>query len=343
MRKLLSLFSIAVPLVLNSQPAMMQLDNIPGDKEVSVTNWVPVVNSVVGDVLAIGNRTNVWNTAYGWGDHASAGYVKQETDPVALPRIQAVEQRTNLWNTAYSYGPHVGLYLGLPDWQTWLSTNALASTEYVDLAISSIPPPLTDRIITPDGSQWIDATGTVWRVQQQEVTNWWFTHYLFDTDYRLDLPYPLPPTFRFEINQFDDVRVIYSCWTEEPYDRYTSIITLQYRGNYTLDDGYGEHWQFVSETWWTTDLWNRNEVIGDNQEVIAILEPRASLQTAPQAADRLALASELGVGDYVPLQGGTATNLTLAGWVSMPQSQPTNLVLRLTASNEFILVEEVFK
>ncbi len=78
------------------------------------------------------------------------------------PRLDLIEQRTNAWDTAYSYGPHADLYLNLPVWQTWLSTNTLASTTYVDEAISAIPEPLTDRIITPDGMEWIDAHGDIW-------------------------------------------------------------------------------------------------------------------------------------------------------------------------------------
>ena len=40
--------------------------------------------------------------------------------------------------------------------------------------------------------------------------------------------------------------------------------------------------------------------------------------------------------------GGTASNLTVRGWIALPQSAPTNLVLRLVCSNEHIYVEEVY-
>jgi hypothetical protein len=40
--------------------------------------------------------------------------------------------------------------------------------------------------------------------------------------------------------------------------------------------------------------------------------------------------------------GGTASNLTVRGWIAMPQSAPTNLVLRLVCSNEHIIVQEVY-
>ena len=41
--------------------------------------------------------------------------------------------------------------------------------------------------------------------------------------------------------------------------------------------------------------------------------------------------------------GGTATNLTLAGWFQLPQTTLTNLVLRLVCSNDHIIVQEVYQ
>ena len=100
MRKLSTLLCILMPLMLTAQQAMMQLDNIPGDKEVSVTNWVPVVISVVGDILAIQPytnrvhaieaRTNAWNTAFGWGNHHQQGYATTQDVAQAIANIPPV-------------------------------------------------------------------------------------------------------------------------------------------------------------------------------------------------------------------------------------------------------------
>ena len=48
------------------------------------------------------NQTN-WNTAYGWGNHATAGYLTSETDPVysASSWFSTTNNSTN-WNTAYT-------------------------------------------------------------------------------------------------------------------------------------------------------------------------------------------------------------------------------------------------
>lgn len=72
---------------------------------VSVTGDIAVSGTVDGrDVAADGTKLD---TAYGWGDHASAGYLTTETDPVyvASSWYSTTNNSTN-WNTAYSWGNH---------------------------------------------------------------------------------------------------------------------------------------------------------------------------------------------------------------------------------------------
>jgi len=45
----------------------------------------------------------------------------------------------------------------------------------------------------------------------------------------------------------------------------------------------------------------------------------------------------------VDVTAGIATNLTTRGWFALPQSEATNLVLRLVSSNEHIIVQEVYQ
>ena len=50
------------------------------------------------------NKTN-WDTAYGWGNHASAGYLTSftETDPTVPPHVKAITAASiSNWNTAYT-------------------------------------------------------------------------------------------------------------------------------------------------------------------------------------------------------------------------------------------------
>ena len=58
---------------------------------------------------AVANSGN-WDTAYGWGDHAAAGYLTSytETDPIFGASVAAGITNTNVtnWNTAYGWGDH---------------------------------------------------------------------------------------------------------------------------------------------------------------------------------------------------------------------------------------------
>jgi hypothetical protein len=62
-----------------------------------------------GTVTASGGNSTNWNTAYGWGNHASAGYLTSytETDPVytASSWYTTTNNSTN-WDTAYGWGNH---------------------------------------------------------------------------------------------------------------------------------------------------------------------------------------------------------------------------------------------
>lgn len=51
-----------------------------------------------------------WDTAYGWGNHASAGYLTTETDPVFVASDAYGITSTDItnWDTAYGWGDHSG-------------------------------------------------------------------------------------------------------------------------------------------------------------------------------------------------------------------------------------------
>lgn len=72
------------------------------------------------------------------------------------PRITTLEAGTNDWRAAYSWGDHALAGYLLP-----AALAPYATTQQVAAAVAAIP---RDRITTQDGSQWIDATGGVWRV-----------------------------------------------------------------------------------------------------------------------------------------------------------------------------------
>lgn len=74
-------------------------------------------------------NTNIsnWNTAYGWGNHASAGYLTSftETDPIYVASSwYSTTNNSSNWNTAYGWGNHaLAGYL----------TSSLAATTYQPL------------------------------------------------------------------------------------------------------------------------------------------------------------------------------------------------------------------
>jgi hypothetical protein len=87
---------------------------------------------------------------------AQVGAITAEVDPVAGPRLDLIEPETNKWNAAYGWGDHALAGYLLP-----ADLAPYATTQQVAEAAAAIP---RDRITTIDGSQWIDATGGVWRV-----------------------------------------------------------------------------------------------------------------------------------------------------------------------------------
>lgn len=247
-----------------------------------------------------------------------------------------LEARAPNWDAAYEWGDHAGLYLGLPGWHTWLSTNTLATTSYVDQALSAIPPPLTDRIINE--RQMLDADLDIWDVRDVGDTNVLILAYGYN--YAPGAP-PVPIDTRYTLGSMQIGGVTVPAYISNDPDYHAIYrqgadwyLDLPGAGAHKLTPrapGYGELLQFQYGGY---ELFN-----GVIPALLMFDRPRRP----PLMVDRVALASELDGGDYVPRQGGTATNLTLAGWVAMPQSQPTNLVLRLVASNEFILVKEVLQ
>ncbi|MDD3524602.1 MAG: hypothetical protein PHQ41_07910, partial [Candidatus Cloacimonetes bacterium] len=107
-------------------------------------------------VTVLEGKTNNWNTAFGWGDHAGLyrdiGWVPSwgnltdipqdfppsthehdytavtnppwlteytETDEIALSRVTPLEGGTNNWNTAYGWGNHAGLYRDIGWFPSW--------------------------------------------------------------------------------------------------------------------------------------------------------------------------------------------------------------------------------
>ena len=58
--------------------------------------------------ITSGLNISNWDVAFGWGNHASAGYLTTETDPVftAHPASDITTTKIGQWNSAYGWGNH---------------------------------------------------------------------------------------------------------------------------------------------------------------------------------------------------------------------------------------------
>ena len=99
-------------------------DLVGGAQGVALTD-LSVTTAPAGSTALSYNNTNGvftftppdlsdYDTAFGWGDHAQAGYLTTETDPVfaASPAANVTLSKINQWDTAYGWGNHAnGGYL----------------------------------------------------------------------------------------------------------------------------------------------------------------------------------------------------------------------------------------
>ena len=109
-----------------AQVAMMDLNDVPGDMPVCVTNWGPYVVANSAGLASHINRTD--------NPHVTTaeqiGALTAEADPLAGPRLQLIESETNRWAAAWSWGDHaLAGYLPSSSWLTWLDTNTYVRAE----------------------------------------------------------------------------------------------------------------------------------------------------------------------------------------------------------------------
>ena len=92
------------------------------------SNWDSAYTTVSGN-------SGKWETAYGWDDHSTQGYLTSftEEDPIftASEAYNITSSHTTNWDTAYSWGDHDGLYL------TDLSSEYLSSLSDVNASPSN--------------------------------------------------------------------------------------------------------------------------------------------------------------------------------------------------------------
>ena len=83
-----------------------------------------------------------WDTAYGWGNHAAAGYLTSLGDAAGVTTAKIAN-----WDTAYGWGDH--------STQGYLTTVALN-----DVSDVTITTPSNGEILTYNGSGWVNSAPT---------------------------------------------------------------------------------------------------------------------------------------------------------------------------------------
>jgi hypothetical protein len=120
--------------------------------------------TLTGSVFSVDSTSySNWNTAYGWGNHASAGYLTSytETDPVyTASSWYSTTNNSSNWNTAYGWGNHAsaGYLTTATASSTYLTqTNAASTYQPLDADLTAIAAlsPTADNFIVGSGSAWI--------------------------------------------------------------------------------------------------------------------------------------------------------------------------------------------
>lgn len=133
---------------------------------VTTTGTLAVTYSAGYAIPTTSKQTN-WDTAYGWGNHASAGYLTSytETDPVYVASSwYSTTNNASNWNTAYGWGNHATA--GYLTSETYTGTvTSVAMTVPTGLTVSGTP-------ITSTGTLAVTLTAGYSIPTTSSQTNW---------------------------------------------------------------------------------------------------------------------------------------------------------------------------
>ena len=322
MKQFLAVLLTTLALVAHGQVAMMALDDISGEALVCVTNWGPYIVSadvaetalrVAGDLAGTNHVIAATNALSGAVDVKLEGYVGLEAYTIA---ISVLEGGTNDWNTAYGWGDHAAAGYVTASVTNGLATLAVLNSytgtistalqaEADATALAALATNRVTRLQTADGARWQDATGGVWEV----------------TVIGSNLTVRLSDNFKETMGNTRPAWTTHA-WPFTDGDWYGHEVSInQWR------IGYFDYaaWEVISASFPCVLV-----VIAGDAQGTATLYYEDVLQTS--RVDTVLYQSH-GVNNL----NGAATNFYTYGFLALPQSEPTNLVLRLVASNDVIL------
>lgn len=136
-----------------------KLGGIEAGAQVNVPETDPTVPTHVKSIL-VGDISN-WNTAFGWGDHSTAGYLTTETDPTVPSHVKAITStQVSNWDTAYSQRIQSLTTTGSSGAAT-LNSNTLNIPNYTLTGLGGVP---TSRTITINGTTQDLSANRTWNI-----------------------------------------------------------------------------------------------------------------------------------------------------------------------------------
>ena len=136
--------------ILFNDPSPMLANNLQLNGYNIVDNIGTSDINIGGGITVAGGDSTSWNAAYGWGDHAGAGYLTTytETDPVfsASDAANVTAAKITEWDTAYGWGDHSSA--------GYLSSIG-SINDHTDVTITT---PANGEVLKYNGSAWVNDT-----------------------------------------------------------------------------------------------------------------------------------------------------------------------------------------
>ena len=118
----------------------------PGTAALSYDNITGVFTYTPPDLSSYAQTSNLnianWDTAYGWGNHADAGYLTS-----LGPAAGVTTAKINNWDTAYGWGNHA-------------DAGYLTSVALNDVTDVNITAPSNGQVLKYDGAEWVNETAS---------------------------------------------------------------------------------------------------------------------------------------------------------------------------------------
>lgn len=148
---------------------------------------------------------------------------QEQTNTLFTVWLAGISGRTNLWNEAWAWGNHALAGYAGTEMVAAVAADLAALTETV---ANLPMPTFDRVIATDDPSMWLGVTASnavLFKVEEGSGWGWWFGYNVYGASWtgRIDetyMTYPLPETFGFSFPHGS-----FSCLTDETYDRYTEI------------------------------------------------------------------------------------------------------------------------